>query len=575
MSNKKWQEMPKISEDLVKKYSKYNKLVLQLLHNRNIKDAEKIKRFLENNYEKEINEPGLFNQMDKAIDLIISNVKAKNKILVYGDYDADGVTAAALLVEILEILRARVEVYLPDRVNEGYGLNRSALEKIIASGVKLIITVDGGIRNKEEIEFAQSKGAEVIITDHHTPPEDEKDIPDCLIVNAQIKNEKYPFKYLAGVGASFKLAEALIKRSKLEERTKELILQRSMDLVAIGTVADIVSLTGENRALVKKGLESLNQTKRVGLNKLFEIAGITIGSLNSWNIGFQIAPRLNAAGRIDHANTAYQLLVTKDETEAEKLSQELNQRNIERQNITQEVVQEVEKQVNSEDKIIVGVCQEGGEAIWNEGVIGLVAGRITSRHYRPTLVITKTEDGYKGSGRSIVELNVVEVLEEAQEFLERYGGHPMACGFSLQEENLEKFIEKVKQIAAKKLETVELVPKVFIEAEIDMKEINEDLIESINKFEPFGKDNERPIFSSKNVKVMDVMTMGMEGQHIKIRLKTDDSKPINAIGFNQAKKWHNLETGNNIDIAYYLEINEFNGRREVQMKIVDIKIHST
>ena len=564
--------MPLISDDFKRQHENYPPIVLQLLKNRQIESPEEIRQYLEPDFDKDCNDPFLFQKMEEAVALIIKHIKAQNRIVVYGDYDADGVTASAVMVEILEIFKAQVGVYLPERVSEGYGLNKEALDSIVKEGTKLIITVDGGIRNKAEVDYAKEKGLEVIITDHHVAPEKEADLPQCLILNAQLEKETYPFKYLAGVGTSFKLAKALISKAKLEPEHKKRLEERLLDLVAIGTVADMVPLWGENRILVKQGLTILNSTKRPGLRELTKISNIPNNrQINSWNIGFQLAPRLNAAGRIDHANTAYQLLAAKDNREAHKLASGLNISNGERQDITVDLVEKVKAQVKPEDKIIIGICGLEDEK-WNEGVIGLVAGKIANKYYRPTLVITKTEDGYKGSGRGIPEFNIISAIEASKDFLEKYGGHPMACGFSLKEEKLAGFLETIRKIANEILRDVDLNPKINIDAEIDLAELDEELMNILEMFEPFGKDNERPVFCSRGVQVMDINLMGFDQQHIKFRLKSENSRVISALGFGQTKKWQDCKIGDLIDIAYYLEVNEFNNKREIQMKIVDIII---
>lgn len=571
MSNKIqkiWQVMSVFDNDFAIKYPEFSKIVLQLLYNRGLKEKQEIEEFLKPEYVKS-HDPFLFKDMEAAVELIIKHAKAKDKIVIYGDYDADGVTSSAVLHDVLKALRVQVDVYIPDRISEGYGLNKGAMDEINKLGAKLIITVDCGVRNKEEVGYAKQLGMDVIITDHHIAPENESDYPDCLIVNPIVKNENYPFKYLSGVGVAFKLAKALISKSKLSDEDKIKLEESVLDLVAIGTVADCVNTFGENRILIKKGLEVMNLRKRKGLEELINVAQINSNKLlDTWNIGFQIAPRLNAAGRMDHANTAFELLVTKSKEEAEDIAKRLNERNTDRQVITEEIVKQVELQVDGKDKIIIGVCSEG--EFWEEGVIGLVAGRITERYYKPTLVITKCEHGFKGSGRSIEELNIIKTIEECKEYLLKFGGHPAACGFSLESEKFKDFADKVREVANKKLEGVDLRPKLKIEAELDLGDIDEKLIDDIERFGPFGQGNDRPKFTSRGVMVLDKMNMGFEGQHIKLRLKSDGSGIINAIGFGQSQYWNDLVIGDKIDIAYYLDLNEFNGKKEAQMKIVDI-----
>lgn len=569
-SNKIWEVLPVITEEIKEKNPEINEIILQILFNRGLCEKDEIDYFLNSEYEKAITNPFVFFNMDKTVELIIKNIKEKNKIFIYGDYDADGVTSAAVLYEALNLLKANVEVYIPDRVTEGYGLNKKAIDEIFEAGTKLVITVDGGIRNKEEAAYAKSLGLDIIITDHHVPPE-KNDLPDCLIINPLVEGEKYPFKKLAGVGVAFQLARALISRSTLSNEIKQKLEENILDLVALGTVADCVSLTGENRILVKKGLEILNKKKRTGILELIKAADLNLDKeMDAWNIGFQIGPRLNAAGRMDHANTAFELLITKNIAEASSLAKNLNEKNSDRQKFTEDIVLEVEKQVKESDKIIIGICPAGDKA-WKEGVIGLVAGRLSEKYYKPALVITKTEEGYKGSGRSIEEFNIIEAISKCALFLEKYGGHPSACGFSFQEKNLASFIAKIKKVAEEKLKNIDLRPKIIIDCAIGLNEISEELALEIKKLAPFGEDNDRPKFISKELQIIDIIKMGLTSQHLKLKLKSDNSSFVNALGFWQSEKWDSLRAGDIIDIVYNIELNEFNGRREAQMKIIDIK----
>lgn len=572
---KAWNIKPLIKKEVKDKHQNYNPIILQLLYNRNIIDNQEIEKFLNPKYPEDLSDPFQFNDMSKAVDLIIDHIKKGSNITIYGDYDADGVTSSALMYDALTTLKAKVDVYIPHRVKEGYGLNKNAVEYIRRLGTNLIITVDGGIRNKEEVALVKELGMDIIISDHHTAPEMEKDLPDCLIINPAVAGEKYLYKKLAGAGVAFRLAEAIISRSKLTDDNKDKLIRGALDLAAIGTTADCVSLIGENRVLVKEGLNHLNKTKKKGLKKLIKIANIRNKELSAWNIGFQIAPRLNAAGRMDHANTAYKLLITKDDEEATSLANELNQNNISRQENTEEIVKGVEAQIkdDNENKILIGTylfsdnLEEEG---WNEGIIGLVAGRICEKYYKPTLVITKTEEGYKGSGRSIEGFNLINAIEQCSELLEKYGGHPAACGFSLLENNLKAFQDKIIGIANQELSEKNLVPTINIEAEIGLGEISEELFEELQKLEPFGQDNEKPKFVSYNVDVADVYKIGNDGKHLKFRLRDKGSNVISAVAFSMAEQWGSLEQGDVIDVVYYIELNEFNGRREVQLRLIDI-----
>ena len=603
---KQWQIATKAPDDFLSLHPEINPVLLQLLFNRDLKNKIDIKAFLESeldpnkvlvigdNPEHAFYDPFLFKHMTAVVDLIIDHIKKGNPIVVYGDYDADGVTSSVILLETLKILHAIVEVYLPDRVTEGYGLNKVAINQIVAQGFKLLITVDNGIRNHDEVAYAKSKGLEIIITDHHVLPEDPKDVPDCLYIDPADKNENYPWPYLAGVGVAFKLISALLYKASLPEKQKQLILDKSLDLVAVGTVADMVSLLGENRLLVKSGLKVLNTNKRFGLNELIKVSKINTGKpLEAWNIGWQLGPRLNAASRLSHANTAFGLLTTTEQSEAEELATELNQRNISRQQITEEIISAVEKQIDKDNlpNLIVGIA--GDDEIWNEGVIGLVAGKITEKYYRPTLIITRLIEEaefdpilkklvpkkvtFKGSGRSVEEFNLIHAIEECSDNLDKYGGHPMACGFSIKsEDSLKKFVTQIQKLAEDNIDSSALVPKLKIEAELDFSLINLDLADTINALAPYGQNNQQPRFVSYDLRIDDIATMGFDNQHIKIRFSQFNPAAKNAhsfwaIAFGGAASYKEYKVGDRVDLVYYLEVNDFNGRREPQLKMIDIK----
>ncbi|MDI3496006.1 MAG: single-stranded-DNA-specific exonuclease [Patescibacteria group bacterium] len=594
---KEWRLLPKIepNEELMK--LGLNPLLLQIMLHRGFTTVNSINNFLnfklDENLVLAISEedkngfynPFIFKDMEEAVKLIITHIKRRDLIIVYGDYDADGVTSAVILYETLRLLQAKVEVYLPDRVSEGYGLNKMAINQIAQAGAKLVVTVDTGIRSKEEVAYAQSLGLDVIITDHHVLPEKLTELPACLIINPADTRNNYPCPFLAGVGVSYKLISALLIKSKLSPKQKQLLADKALDLVALGTIADMVSLLDENRLLVKKGLEIMNRNQRLGLNQLLFSAGInTAKDLEAWNIGWQIAPRLNAASRLSHANTAFSLLTTKDKEEARELAEELNRRNSSRQEITKEIMSQVEEKINQDNvpEIIIGVCDD--DQAWNEGVIGLVAGKIAEKYYRPTLIITRLVEvaefdskkkklipkqvSFKGSGRSIPELNLIKTIEENAIYLDKYGGHPMACGFSLvSEEKLKLFIDRITRLVKEKLANVNLVPKIDIEAVLKKTDIKLDFAQYIEKLAPFGQNNSQPKFVSYNFKVEDIIVMGMENQHIKLRLDG-----FWAISFGGAKKYEDIKVGDRVDLVYYLEINKFNGHEGIQLKIIDLKL---
>lgn len=599
---KQWQLLPEAPENFFTEHPDINPVLLQLLYNRNLLDKIDIEAFLGGklpgnktlligeNPEYTFYNPFLFKNMAAAVDLIISHIKQGNSIVVYGDYDADGVTSSVILLETLRILHAKAEVYLPDRVSEGYGLNKTAINAIVNQGFKLLITVDNGIRNRDEVAYAKSQGLEIIITDHHVLPEDPKDLPDCLYIDPADETEDYPWPYLAGVGVAFKLISALLYKSSLPGKQKQLILEKALDLVAVGTIADMVSLLGENRLLVKSGLKALNTNKRAGLNELIKVSKINCDkALEAWNVGWQLGPRLNAASRLSHANTAFALLATTDQAEAEELANELNQRNISRQKITEEIIAAVEEQIDKDNlpNLIIGLA--GPDQVWNEGVIGLVAGKITEKYYRPALIIARLIEeaefdlvqkklvpkkvSFKGSGRSVEEFNLIEAIEKCSEHLDKYGGHPMACGFSIKSpENLDKFVAQIGSLANQSLDKANLVPKLKIEASLDFSLLDLPLAEEIGRLAPYGQNNAQPRFVTYGLRVDDVVTMGFDNQHIKIRFSKDGLvKSFWGICFGGAETYCDIRPGAAVDLVYYLEINEFNGRREVQLKIIDIK----
>ncbi len=568
--------MPKIDDDFIEKHSGYDQVMLQLFFNRGIKSRNEMENFLHPAAGDELLDPFLFSRMDEAVNLIIGNLKNGNKMVVYGDYDADGVTASVLLVETLKILKADVNVYIPYRMTEGYGLNKKAIDQLSVAETKLIITVDNGIRNKAEVQYCRDLGIDIIITDHHEPPVDKKDWPDCIIINPLTENN-FPYNNFAGVGLSYKLAKALIIKAKLDEKTKKKLEDKILDLVAVGTIADCVSLLGENRALTAQGLEIINQGKRLGIAELVKTAQINSKAdkkINAWNIGWQIAPRLNSAGRLDHANTAYELLITKNKSEAQEIAKKLNEKNSERQKITDQIFEYAKSQVNQEalkEKILIflspNLVDTGSGVVWPEGVIGLVAGRLSELYNLPALVITKVNEEIRGSGRSIDQFDIISAVEQAKQFLSRFGGHAQACGFTVKSvDEVIGFEKTLKKIAKEKLESMDLTPKIIVEAEIDLDQIDDNLLDNLERFEPYGEDNSRPKFLCRSALIKDKLSMGQNGQHVKFRFNG-----FWAVAFSQAETWKDLKIGDKIDLVYYLEYNQFNGKKNIQLKIVDIK----
>ncbi|MDD4412170.1 MAG: single-stranded-DNA-specific exonuclease RecJ [Patescibacteria group bacterium] len=567
---KLWQVYPKISEADKKLLGDYSDIISQLLFNRGIKDRVAAKIFFSADWQIESPDPFLFKDMKLAVELIVKHVKANNKIAVVGDYDADGVTSSAVLKRVLTAIKGNVDVWIPNRLGEGYGVSKKIIDNIVKSGAKLIITVDNGIRAKAEVAYAKTKGIDVIVTDHHMGPDDLTDYPDAVIINPILPQENYPFKYLAGVGVAFKLMSALIKTSTLNEQQKERLLSQVLDLVAIGTVADCVLLLDENRLLVRQGLIELNRQLKPGIRSLVNSAGLK-EEISEWSIGWQLAPRLNVAGRLEHANTSYELLVTDDQAEADKLALNLNNQNSTRQFETARIVEYAEHVVEAglkNDKIIILTSPDlsGIDDKWLEGVIGLVAGRICEKYGRPTLVICKSEGVIKGSGRSIESVNIVQFLDNFQEHLARYGGHKMACGFTVKnKESLDNFVSQAREFAENNFKIDDLIPRLKIDMVLDQNQLTGALADQIIKLAPFGQGNPIPVFVTYGVKVMDLMPMGSESQHWKMRFGS-----IWSIAFSGAKKWPDLQPGETVDIVYTLEWNKYNGYKNLQLKIIDL-----
>lgn len=566
---KQWQVAKLISQTELDKFPEINQIILQLLSNRGLDTQQKIDEFLYPDYGENVFDPFLFNDMEKTVTRILEAVSHKEKIVVYGDYDADGVSSSVIVVELLKNLGAEIEVYIPYRETEGYGLNQEAAQELIKKGTQLVITVDCGISNKEEVKTLTAGGCDVIITDHHHEP---LILPQAFaILNPQLKKEKYPFKNLAGCGVAYKLAQGIIKKHKdypvnhLPEGFEKWLL----DLVAIGTIGDLQPLLGENRVLVKYGLVVLQKTKRLGLLKLIEKMSNNLIQIDERVVGWQICPRLNAAGRLNHASSAYQLLITEDALEAERLANELNQTNQQRQQITDKIYNEAKQALGEikDQKIIIVIGQQ-----WPTGVVGLVAGRLTDEYHRPSLVISRYKGEIIGSGRSIEEFNIIEAVEKCNEFMTRFGGHAQACGFTIKdEESLNHFVDKMNELAISNLGGKDILPIIKIDLEVKMEEITWQFYEDLEKFIPFGEDNPKPLFLAKNLTVAEMQNLGQDGKHLRLMVKHTTPIIRKTIGFCFGNWCTKIKTGDKIDMIFEVDVNEWNGNRELQLKIIDIK----
>jgi single-stranded-DNA-specific exonuclease len=570
----KWHIAEPIGDDFKNKFPEIDPVILQLLANRGIKTQEQIDEFLYPDYGPDIHDPFLFLDMEKAVERIFRAVEKGEKIVVHGDYDADGVCSALIVVSTLEALGAKVEVYLPHRELEGYGLNMQTVEELGKRGTKLIITTDCGISNREEIKRAAELGVEVIITDHHAEP---PNLPEeaLAIINPHLAREKYPFRELSGAGVAFKFVQGILRKVKAAsginfKEDPEGFEKWLLDLAAIATIADIMPLLGENRTIVKYGLLVLNKTKRLGLKKLIDSLGLNKAKLlDARNVAFQIGPRLNAAGRIDHANQAYELLKTTDESKVDKLVAALNKTNDDRQTLSEQVTAEVKEKIGEvgDEKVLFAL----GEG-WPLGIVGLVAGKIAESFWRPTFVMTERDGKIMGSGRSIPDFDITASLRETKEFLSHYGGHAGACGFTLRDKkDYRKFKKAIEAIAEKQLAGVELLPTLEIDAEVRLEKINWELFELLEKFSPFGKGNERPRYLARGLQVESFEGVGNNGNHLRIHLSQGNGLRKKFIGFCFGDWCQKLKAGDKVDVVFEVDVNEWNGNRELQMKIVDLK----
>ena len=560
--NKKWEcieldnEKIKNVEKIENEYGISN-LLAKILVNKNLIKKEDIDLFLKPTRH-DFHNPYLMPDMALAVDRIIKAINNKEKILIYGDYDVDGITSITVVKNFLLERGANVTQYIPNRLNEGYGLNKDAIKKISDDAVNLIITVDCGISGIEEVDYANSLGLEVIVTDHHEVGEV---LPNAIaVVDAKRKDSTYPFRELAGVGVGFKLIQAIAQRLELEE--KEYL--KYLDIVCIGTISDIVPLVDENRVIAKLGLKLVEVTKNVGLKALLEASGYK--KIDSFTVSFGLAPRINACGRMGKEKEALNLFLTQDENEAKKIALRLNEYNKERQDIEKRIyedaVNNIEKSEKNKQVLVLGSEK------WHHGVIGIVASKITDLYFKPSILICFEEDEGKGSGRSIPGFDLYESLTNCSENLEKFGGHSMAVGVTLKKENFEKFKEEFEKYAQNS-NICDIIPIIKIDEEITLEDINIKAVEELNMLEPFGEANKMPLFMYKNLKIHSIRTLS-EGKHIKLTLK-DNNFYIDSIGFNLGHLAEEYQIGDKVDVVGSLEINRFNGRESVQINLKDLR----
>ena len=549
--NKKWEFYEKNSEEIIDIAKKHNisELLTKILVNRGITDDKEIDTFL-NPTRNDFYDPYLMPDMDKAVERIIKAINNQEKVMIYGDYDVDGITSITVLKKFLEERGLKTGHYIPNRLEEGYGLNENAIRSIAEQKYTLMITVDCGISGIGEVELANQLGIETIITDHH---EQSESLPNAYaIINAKRKDSQYPFRGLAGCGAVFKLIQAISLRLGLEE--KEFL--KYLDIVCVGTISDIVPLVDENRVIAKLGLKLVAQTRNIGLRELILQSGYK--KIDSNTISFGVAPRINACGRMGYQEEALDLFLTNNIEEARKITARLNSYNLERQTKEKDIFEQAIKELEKEDIEKLNTIVLSGDN-WHHGVIGIVASKLTEKFYKPTILICFEDNIGKGSGRSLPGFDLHEALVETSAYLEKYGGHEMAVGLSLKKEKYNDFKLAFEEIAKSK-NIQQIIPVIKIDSIITAKDVNKKTIQDLEMLEPFGEKNKNPIFVYKNLKIDSIRALS-EGKHLKLTLK-DDNLLINAIGFNLGYLTEEYLIGDKIDIAGNLEINKYGRRRD-------------
>ncbi len=542
----------------IKEKYQISELLATILVGRNIVEDSKIKVFLEPT-RKDFYDPFLLPDMEKAVERLIKAIDNNEKLIIYGDYDVDGITSISVLKKFLEDRGLKVGTHIPNRLDEGYGLNKDAINTIYEDGYRLMITVDCGISGIEEVEYANSLGIETIITDHHEPLDN---LPNALaVIDPKIKNSKYPFNQLAGVGVVFKVIQAIGIKLNLDE--KEYL--KFLDLVCIGTISDIVPLVDENRVIAKLGLKLVEVTQDIGLKTL--LTSIGYSKINSMSVSFGIAPRINACGRMGHADEALKLFLTNSKQEAEVLTENLNNYNKTRQEIEKKIFEEALAKIEEEDFSNKDAIVIAGDN-WHHGVIGIVSSKITDMYFKPSILICFDGENGKGSGRSIIGFDLHKALCETSQYLEKYGGHEMAVGLSLLKSNFESFKEAFQKYAEES-NIKDIIPIINIDKLITEKDLNIKAVKELEKLEPFGEANKCPLIAYKNLKIDSIRVL-TEGKHMKLTLKTENNNIITAMGFNMGYKAEEFLIGDRVDIVGALEINSFNGMENIQFNLKDI-----
>ena len=548
---------PNYDENFIKELESYSisKNVAKILNARNITDMNSVKKYFSDEYE-EGYDPFLMHDMQKAVDRINEAIENEEKILVYGDYDADGITSTVLLVETLISMGANVSSYIPNRFEEGYGPNKEAFTKIINSGITLIITVDNGIAGVEEVDLANELGCDVIVTDHHKI---QDTIPNAYaIIHPEHPEGNYPFKKLAGVGVAFKLAHALL----------EIFPDFLLDLVAIGTIADMVSITDENRIFVKQGLELINEDPRIGLKMLLELSGIDT-KIDEQTVGFYIAPKLNSIGRMDSAKLGLSFLMAEDPVTARALAEQIEQYNIQRKQVTEEIVKDVISKIENSDKKQKNVIMVSGE--YHEGVLGIVASNIVEKYQRPVFIMNEKDGILKGSARSIFDFNIYVAMNKISDLFVAFGGHTLAAGFSFEKSNFEKIEEFLDNEFEEFKQNNDLKANKNIDIVTSLEDISYQFLNSLDALKPYGMDFEKPTVLIENAMVLNKAYFGSEKQYLRLTI-ADEVGNLDCITFKDSVTFDKVEKNDIIDLLCNIDKNNFNGRTKLQAHIIDIHI---
>lgn len=532
----------------------------KLLENRGMENFEELEDFYD---------PYLFEDMEKAVSRISKAIETHEEIVIFGDYDVDGISGAAILLHILRKLSANVSCRLPNRVDDGYGLSEKFIDEFIEKGIGLVITVDCGISCFKEIKKAREHGIDVIVTDHHTIPQS---FPDdaFAVLHPRMANTHYPYSELTGAGVALKLAHALIQRHMSADQQEE-NLDSLLTFASLGTVADLGPLKGENRLIVKRGLNNFRNPKWPGLKRLKELANLNDGDLvDTTSVGFRIAPRINAAGRIGDPYTALNLLLQEDdEAKVMSLGQELEDLNKQRQDITQQAIDEAEnhfRNAESMPSILIAASPD-----WHVGILGLVAGKLAERHGRPSIILQDLGDTFVASARSPQYFNIIEAIGTCSEYLISHGGHAQAAGFNIKKENYEKFKEKISEYAAEKLKGIEIRPTLEIDCEVFGDELSLDFIEKITGLAPFGVGNEKPVFVLKNLHPQFISKVGNDGSHLRVILQTGRIT-LPTIAFRMGEFADVIKGHSLVDIVCHVEKNTWNGKTNLQLHALDFSV---